>query len=255
VSSQLDVDRLDYLKRDSFYTGVSEGVIGSQRIIKMLDIHEDELVVEEKGIYSIEDFLVARRLMYWQVYLHKTVVAAEFLLVSIIRRARYLAQDGAELFASPSLRYFLYRSVSAQDFKSSDEAILQFSQLDDYDVMGAIKVWASHPDKVLAELCSMLVDRRLSKIRITKTAPTLDELAEHRATVAKRMDITEEEASYFVMSGMLSNAAYNQEDENIRIRFKDGTLKDVAEASDNFNISALSKPVEKYFLMIPRVKA
>jgi len=252
VSSQLDVDRLDYLKRDSFYTGVSEGVVGSKRILKMLDLHDDELVVEEKGVYSIEDFLVARRLMYWQVYLHKTVVAAEFVLVSVIRRANHLAKQGIELFASPALKYFLYNHVTADSFHEEGEALQQFAQLDDYDVMGAIKVWTQHSDPVLAELSSMLVDRRLPKIKITKEETPADQLAQHRVDCAEQMAISTEDAAYFVMSGKLSNAAYNRDDETIRIRYKDGTLKDVTDASDNFNLSALSSPVEKYFLMIPR---
>jgi len=253
VSSQLDVDRLDYLKRDSFYTGVSEGVVGSQRILKMLDLYDDELVVEEKGVYSIEDFLVARRLMYWQVYLHKTVVAAEYLLVSIIRRAKDLAMAGETLFASPALAFFLYNDATRASFFESDEGLGHFARLDDYDVMGAIKVWVDHDDKVLSELSSMMVDRRLPKIRITKSPATDEEINTHRKRVAKAMDISETESSYFVLSGKLSNSAYDREDETIRIRFKDGSIKDVTEASDNFNLSALSKPVEKYFLMVPRV--
>lgn len=254
VSSQLDVDRLDYLKRDSFYTGVSEGVVGSQRILKMLDLHDDELVVEEKGIYSIEDFLVARRLMYWQVYLHKTVVAAEFLLSSIIRRAKLLAMDGEDVFASPALGFFLKNDATPASFLSSDEGLSQFARLDDYDVMGAIKVWVDHSDKALAELSAMMVDRRLPKIRISKEPASEEDIAAHRSKVSKAMGISEEESSFFVQSGKLSNSAYDREDETIRIRFKDGTLKDVTEASDNFNLSALSKPVEKYFLMVPRAR-
>jgi len=253
VSSQLDVDRLDYLKRDSFYTGVSEGVVGSQRIIKMLDLHNDELVVEEKGIYSIEKFLVARRLMYWQVYLHKTVVAAEFLLVSIVQRAKSLMIGGENLFASPALSYFLSQQVRKEDFFESGEALEQFAQLDDFDVMGAIKVWTSHHDKTLSLLSRMLVDRKLPKIRITNERVTEVELNEHRASVSRALGISEEESKCFVMAGKLSNNAYNNNEESIRIRYKDGTLKDVLEASDNFNLSALSEPVEKYFLMVPRL--
>lgn len=252
VSSQLDVDRLDYLKRDSFYTGVSEGVVGSQRIIKMLDLHNDELVVEEKGIYSIEDFLVARRLMYWQVYLHKTVVAAEFLLVSIIRRAKQLAMGGEQLFGSSALKFFLYNDATRSSFFDSSEGLDNFARLDDYDVMGAIKVWVDHSDPVLSELSAMMVDRRLPKIRISKDPASEEEIAQHCEGIAKRMDISTDDSSFFVLSGKLSNSAYDREDETIRIRFKDGSLMDVTEASDNFNLSALSNPVEKYFLMVPR---
>ncbi|NND94798.1 MAG: HD domain-containing protein [Flavobacteriales bacterium] len=252
VSSQLDVDRLDYLKRDSFYTGVSEGVVGSQRIIKMLDLHDDELVVEQKGIYSVEKFLVARRLMYWQVYLHKTVVAAEFLLVSIIRRARHLTTNGTQLFASPALDYFLKHNVGSEDFQSG-QALKQFAQLDDYDVMGAIKVWTNCEDMVLSRLCAMLTDRRLPKIMISRERPDPLDIQEYVSKAGREFLCTEEEAKYFVMSGKLVNSAYDQDEENIRIKYKDGSLKDVAEASDNFNLSALSRPVEKYFLMTPRM--
>ncbi|NNC82517.1 MAG: HD domain-containing protein [Flavobacteriales bacterium] len=250
VSSQLDVDRLDYLKRDSFYTGVSEGVVGSQRIIKMLDLHDDELVVEQKGIYSIEKFLVARRLMYWQVYLHKTVVAAEFLLVSIIRRAKDLTAKGHVLFASPALQYFLQHDVGIEDFRSG-EALEKFAQLDDYDVLGAIKVWADTEERTLSRLCKMLIHRRLPKIIISKEPPTEEKIQEYVSYTGREFLCSREEAEYFVMSGKLVNSAYDQEEENIRIKYKDGSLKDVAEASDNFNLSALSKPVEKYFLMVP----
>lgn len=253
VSSQLDVDRLDYLKRDSFYTGVSEGVVGSQRIIKMLDLHDDELVVEEKGIYSIEKFLVARRLMYWQVYLHKTVVAAEFLLVSIIRRAKHLVRSGGEVFGSPTLLYFLSTDVSSKVFRESEEALNHFALLDDYDVMSAMKVWMNHEDKTLSMLCQMMVDRRLPKIRIKNSAPGTEEIQKYKDLVSKEYQLNDQEAAYFVMSGKLINSAYDQEEENIRIKYKDGSLKDVVEASDNFNLSALSEPVEKYFLMVPRI--
>jgi HD superfamily phosphohydrolase len=252
VSSQLDVDRLDYLQRDSFYTGVSEGVVGSQRIIKMLELHDDELVVEEKGIYSIEKFLVARRLMYWQVYLHKTVVAAEFLLVSIIRRAKELMQSGVELFASPALKYFLRESVERRAFLEGD-ALSRFSELDDYDVLGAIKVWKHADDPVLARLSSMMVDRRLPKIRLSHKQPTAEEIAKYHGQVAEKLGVSEEEARYFVMSGKLVNSAYDQDEQHIRIKFKDGSLQDVTAASDNLSLSALSQPVEKYFLLVPRL--
>ncbi len=253
VSSQLDVDRLDYLRRDSFYTGVSEGVVGSERIIKMLDLHDDELVVEEKGIYSIEKFLVARRLMYWQVYLHKTVVAAEFLLVSIIKRAKLLRSGGKNLFCSPALDFFLSRDVTKSVFYDSDEALKHYAGLDDYDVMSAIKVWMDCDDKVLAELSKMMVNRKLPKIKIGMEPQSAELIAEHQLRVSKSMGISEEEASYFVVSGKLANNAYNRQDENIKILFKDGRLKDVTDASDNLNLSALSHAVEKYFLMYPRI--
>jgi HD superfamily phosphohydrolase len=252
ISGQMDVDRLDYLKRDSFYTGVSEGVVGSQRIIKMLDVHDGELVVEEKGIYSIEKFLVARRLMYWQVYLHKTVVAAEFLLVSIIRRAKSLMKDGEQLFASPALAYFLKNNIDRKAFDEDPAVLEKYMALDDMDVMGAIKVWMGHPDKVLSDLSTAMVNRRLPSIKMTKTPIPLNLIEEAKKKVKKSKGLSDEEVSYYITSGKLVNNAYDVEDERINIKFKDGTLLDVAEASDTLNISALSAPVTKYFLMVPR---
>jgi uncharacterized protein len=252
ISGQLDVDRLDYLKRDSFYTGVSEGVVGSQRIIKMLDVHDGELVVEEKGIYSIEKFLVARRLMYWQVYLHKTVVAAEFLLVSIIRRAKALMRDGGELFASPALSYFLKYRVDMEAFKKDPEVLEWYMALDDMDVMGAIKVWMGHSDKVLSELSGALVNRRLPNIKMSKSPIPTEQIEDWKKKVKKEKGLSDEEVSYFITSGELVNNAYDIGNERIKIKFKDGSLLDVADASDTLNITALSAPVTKYFLMVPR---
>jgi len=252
ISGQLDVDRLDYLKRDSFYTGVSEGVVGSQRIIKMLDVHEGDLVVEEKGIYSIENFLVARRLMYWQVYLHKTVIAAEFLLVSIIRRARVLLSQGEQLFASPALKYFLSQEIGLAEFNADSEVLERYASLDDHDVLGAIKVWMNHKDRVLSDLSQALVYRRLPKIKLSKTAISPELEAEWREKVKKAKGLSDEEVSYYITSGKVVNNAYDTDSEHIRIKFKDGRVEDVAQASDTLNISALSSKVEKFFLMVPR---
>ena len=248
VSSQLDMDRLDYLNRDSFYTGVSEGIIGSERIIEMLNVHEGNLVLEEKGIYSVEKFIVARRLMYWQVYLHKTVVAGEFMLIHILRRAKQLVLKGEQLFASPALLYFLSKDIQLDDFKNNPEVLDTFALLDDYDILGAIKVWQHADDKVLSMLSKRLVNRKLLKIEIAK-APFSEERIKKEKEIAKnRFGITDEEADYFVYSEILTNNAYNQSKENINLLLKNGTVIDLSDASDNLNISALAQPVEKFCL-------
>lgn len=252
VSSQLDMDRLDYLKRDSFYSGVSEGVIGSDRIIKMLEVVNDELVIEEKGIYSIEKFLVARRLMYWQVYLHKAVVSAEFILVNILRRAKELTEKGHQLFASPPLMAFLANHYTLQDFLANQSILDQFTQLDDYDILGAIKVWCKHEDIVLAALCNAMVNRKLFKTK-TSDLPTEPKTKEALVKLAAEYyQVPEDDAAYFVIDVPMSNNAYSLQNESINILEKNGTIKDVSKASDNLNISALSKPVTKYFLCLPK---
>jgi HD superfamily phosphohydrolase len=251
VSSQLDMDRLDYLRRDSFYSGVTEGNVGSERIIKMLNVVDDRLVVEEKGIYSIEKFIVARRLMYWQVYLHKTVISAEFMLVKILNRAKHIARQGGELFASPSLRLFLYNEFDRSDFNSDQEVLENFARLDDFDLMCAIKVWIGHGDKVLATLCRMLVNRQLFKIEMKKAPFKADYIHDAKARVQKSLGVTAEEAEFFIVSEKIDNKAYSSAAESIMIRFKDGSLRDVAAASDHLNLSALSQTVEKFFLCYP----
>lgn len=251
VSSQLDMDRLDYLKRDSFYTGVSEGVVSNQRIIKMLDVVNDELVIQEKGIYSIEKFIVARRLMYWQVYLHKTVISAEFLLVKILERAKEIAKKGEELFCSPYLKVFLYSDINKEDFKNK-EILNAFSNLDDYDVLGAIKIWTNHNDKILSMLSKMLINRRLLKIKIQKNKFSEDVINSYKLEVSKKMNIPIKETSYFVFTDEIENNAYNANNDSINILFKSGKILDITEASDNLNIQALTKPVKKYFLCYPR---
>jgi len=252
VSSQLDMDRMDYLNRDSFYTGVSEGIIGSDRIIEMMDVKDGNLVLEEKAVYSIEKFLVARRLMYWQVYLHKTVVAAEFMLIHVLRRAKKLIQNGENLFGSPALLFFMKNNITLNDFKSNPEVIEQFAELDDFDIMGAIKVWQKADDKVLAELSKRLIGRKLFKIEVAKTPFTEERIAEVKAAVKQKLDLTDEEVEYFVHSDILTNNAYNETKENINLVLKSGKVVDVSLASDNLNISALSTPVEKYFLSYPK---
>jgi HD superfamily phosphohydrolase len=252
VSSQLDMDRLDYLKRDSFYTGVSEGVISSERIIKMLNVRDDQLVVEEKGIYSIEKFIVARRLMYWQVYLHKTVVAAEFLLVQILKRAKHLADQKAELFCSPSLRIFLYNRYGKQDFTDKRALLTAFAELDDYDIFGAIKVWAHHSDAILARLCQCMIERKLLRIELHNATIDKNYASDINKRVQQQLGLSEEEANYFVIQGSITNNAYNPESDRINILYKNGEIADITDASDNFNISALSSPVQKHFICYPK---
>ncbi len=252
VSSQLDMDRLDYLSRDSFYSGVSEGVISAKRIIKMLTVADDQLVVEEKGIYSIEKFIVARRLMYWQVYLHKTVVAAEFLLVNALKRAKYLAQQGKILFASPALHRFLYNEFELKHFEQDTSLLNDFALLDDDDIMGAVKVWQFHEDRVLADLCSRMVNRKLFKIIIQDEPFPISTVANFTAHIAQVGNMSEYDASYYLISSLLENAAYSQKNDNIKLLYKNGEMIDVADAADNLNITALSTPVKKYFLSFPK---
>lgn len=252
VSSQLDMDRLDYLRRDSFYTGVQEGVIGHDRIINMLNVYEDEMVIDEKGIYSIEKFLIARRLMYWQVYLHKTVIAAESLLVKIMQRAVFLASTGVELFATPAFRTFLYERPGKEQFFADNRFLTLYSQLDDYDVFTSVKVWCDHADKILSMLCKQLVNRDLPKVLIQSQPFTSADINARLAGTAIELGITIEEASYFVYSESVMNKAYSPEGFNIKVLFRNGEVKDIADASDQYNISALAKPVTKYFLCYPK---
>ena len=251
VSSQLDMDRLDYLNRDSFYSGVSEGIIGSDRLIEMINVHEGNLVLEEKGIYSIEKFIVARRLMYWQVYLHKTVVVAENMLIHALRRAKQLTKGGHSVFASTALKYFLENDVTQQDFEGNPKVLDYFAQLDDYDILGAIKEWQYDSDKILSILSQSIVNRNLFKIEISKE-PFTDARIEMEKEFARSLfDLRGDEVDYFVYSDVLTNKAYNQDKQNINMLMKNGDIIDLTKASDNLNISALAQPVEKYFLCYP----
>ena len=251
VSSQLDMDRMDYLNRDSFYTGVSEGKIGSDRIIEMLNVADGKLVIEEKGIYSIEKFIVARRIMYWQVYLHKTVVAAEFMLIHILRRAKELISNGYELFGSPALLFFMANEITLESFKNEPIVLQLFASLDDYDILGAIKVWQHSEDIVLSELSSRLINRNLFKIEVSSKSFSYKQIADAKNNVIKHLGINESDVHHFVYADVLTNNAYNDEKENINLLMKNGDILDVSKASDNLNISALAKPVEKYFLSYP----
>lgn len=253
VSGQLDMDRLDYLRRDSFYTGVSEGNIGSARIIKMLDVKDDRLVVEAKGIYSIENFLTARRLMYWQVYLHKTSVAYEQLLVSTLRRAKQLADGGdTRLFASPALHFFLYNDVDATRFRTDPDALDNFLLLDDNDIWTALKVWTRHPDKVLSTLSEGMVNRKLFKVEVSAKPFPEERRAELLRHISSTLDIPTEDARYFLATPDIESNMYNPADDSIEILYGDGTTRSIADASDMFDIALLSRKAKKYFLCYAR---
>jgi HD superfamily phosphohydrolase len=252
VSSQLDMDRLDYLQRDSFFTGVTEGQIGSGRIIKMLNVHNDRLVVEEKGIYSVEQFVISRRLMYWQVYLHKTVIAAEWMMMGILERARQLALSGHQLFATPALRPFLFEQLDRARVLADPELLNAFCQLDDADILTAIKAWQHNPDPVLGPLCNRLMNRQLLRIELRNQPFTPSDVDERIAAVAKLYGISSDEAAHFVINDHIDNRAYSTAADGINILFKSGEIRDVASASDHLNLSALSVPVEKHFLAYPK---
>jgi uncharacterized protein len=249
ISSQLDMDRLDYLKRDSFYTGVAEGNISSDRLIAMINVVNNELVIEKKGIYSVEKFLIARRLMYWQVYLHKTSIVAEHMLVKVLMRAKELAEKKVELFCTSSLHFFLYNKINKDNF--NDIVLGFFSKLDDYDILSAIKEWVNHSDKVLSNLCGMIVNRDLLKIEMFDKEVSAKYALEMTMNFMTELNLSEEEAAYFVFKGEISNQAYN-ENQPIKIVNKRGNLEDIVKASDQLNLQALSKPVIKYFICYPK---
>ncbi len=251
ASSQLDVDRLDYLRRDSFFSGVAEGAIGVERIIKMLEVVNDEVVVEAKGMHSVEKFLIARRLMYWQVYLHKTVIAAEQLLVNIFARAKTLVQQGTSLFATEALLYFLKQNIDLKNIGDS-ETLRHFVLLTDSDVDCAVKAWCSHPDKVLSMLCQMLVARRLPKIEIQDEKFTVERLAELQQKTANLFAVNVDVAARFVQTDVLVNKAYSLTGEPIRVLYRTGELSDIYEASDMLNATAFRQDTTKYFLSYPK---
>ena len=253
VSGQLDMDRLDYLRRDSFYTGVTEGNIGSARIIKMLDVADDRLVIESKGIYSIENFLTARRLMYWQVYLHKTSVAYERMLISTLLRAKELASQGVELFASPALHFFLYNDINHTEFHNNPDCLENFIQLDDNDIWTALKVWSNHPDKVLSTLSLGMINRNIFKVENSAEPIGEDRIKELTLQISQQLGKTLSEANYFVSTPSIEKNMYDPADDSIDIIYKDGTIKNIAEASDMLNISLLSKKVKKYYLCYQRL--
>ncbi len=246
VSGQLDMDRMDYLNRDSFFTGVSEGVISFDRIIKMLDVVNGHIAVEEKGIYSIEKFIIARRLMYWQVYLHKTVVSAELLLAKILKRARELSLEKKILFATPALGHFLSDPVTKLDFMANDVHVNAFVCLDDSDIMAAIKVWESCDDFILSTLCKMLMQRNLYHVDITIDAPESEFIDNLNNRARQQLPISDEQIDYFVFTDTIRNSAYTPGEDSINILMKDGKLQDIAQASDNSNFGSLSRTVKKH---------
>ena len=252
ISSQLDLDRMDYLNRDSFFTGVSEGVISFDRIIKMFNVVDDQLVIEEKGIYSIEKFIISRRLMYWQVYLHKTVIAAEQLLVKILERAKELASSGEVLFATPALQHFLQNDITERNFFDDENNLLQFSKLDDQDIYASVKVWENHDDFILSRLCQMLNARKLYKVEISNTEPSLERIERLANQTALALNIDEDDVSYFVFTDTIRNRAYKTGSGNINILMKNNELVDIAKASDLSNIESLDKTVKKHILCYTR---
>jgi HD superfamily phosphohydrolase len=254
VSGQLDMDRLDYLRRDSFYTGVTEGNIGSARIIKMLNVKDDHLVIESKGIYSIENFLTSRRLMYWQVYLHKTSVACEKMLVNTLLRAKELASQGNELFASPALKYFLYHRIGKEEFYNNPECLDNFIQLDDNDIWTALKVWSTHKDIVLSTLSKGLIDRQLFKVEISSAPLPKGKRDELLEKIAIHLNISKKDANYFLTTSSIENNMYKKEDDSIEIIYNDGKTQNIADASDMLNISLLSRKVKKYYVCYLRLE-
>ncbi|MBD0849424.1 HD domain-containing protein [Maribacter arenosus] len=250
VSSQLDMDRMDYLKRDSFYTGVAEGSINAERLISMLNVDANELVIEEKGIYSVEKFLMARRFMYWQVYLHKTGLVAEQLLIRILKRAKHLLVKGVQINCSEALLFFMEIRVTRNDF--TPKILTKFSHLDDIDILSALKQWQYHDDVVLSKLSGMIIDRKLLTIKMKNKAITPKKLEEYIVKVKSHYGLSREDTEYFVFAGEISNRAYNTEHQNINILNKDGKLKDVAKASDHLNLKTLSKEVTKYYICYPK---
>ena len=247
ISSQLDMDRMDYLCRDSFFTGVTEGSVASARLIKMLNVVDDHLVIEAKGIYSAEKFLVARRLMYWQVYLHKTSVAAEQLLIKILDRAKQLANDGVELFCPPALHYFLYQHMTGEKFAQDSFALAQYALLDDSDILSAIKAWQTQPDTTLRLLAEAFVNRCLFKGKLLDKPLTATEKAALRQKYASQFGISESEAEYFFVEHVSTSNTYSEKDDSIDILYNDGTVRDIAEASDMLNLQTLTyKPKKQY---------
>ena len=254
ISSQLDMDRLDYLRRDSFFTGVTEGNIGSARIIKMLDIVDDKLVVNSKGIYSIENYLTTRRLMYWQVYLHKTTVAFEKMLVNTLQRAKMLAHQGKELFASPALRYFLYNEVDARFFEQHhDEALHHYSLLDDSDIWSALKVWMTSDDKILSLLATNLINRHIFRVEISDEPIPEERIEEVLATMTSHYGISREDADFLMSVNTIQKDMYDVNDDRIAILYRDGTIRDISEASEILNVALLSKKIRKYYLCYQRI--
>ena len=252
VSSQLDMDRLDYLKRDSFFTGVTEGNVGVERIIRMLDVQNDNLVIEEKGIYSIEKFIIARRLMYWQVYLHKTVISAENMLIQLLMRAKYLVRNSKNIYISSNLKKFLFNDIKLNDFKEDNKLLNNFSQLDDSEIYSGLKYWSQNEDFVLSKLSNDILNRNILKIKVQKNIFNKKHIKLCIKKMINKEKISKEEAEYFIFSDKVSNSLYSIGNSNINILFKNGEIKDLSKSSDQFNLVALSKTINKYFLCSPK---
>jgi len=253
ISSQIDMDRLDYLRRDCFFTGVTEGNIGSARIIKMLNVKDDNIVVESNGIYSIENYITTRRLMYWQVYLHKTAVACEKVLVQALLRAKHLAKNNKNIFASPALHYFLYNNVDADFFNSHEEALRYYEELDDTDIWSALKVWMHSDDKILSLLASDILNRNIFKVEVHEENISPERIAELEERISKALNISKEEAQYFICVDTIQKDMYDTNDASITILYKDGNTKDIVDASEILNIALLSKKIRKYYLCYQRI--
>ncbi len=254
ISSQLDMDRLDYLRRDSFFTGVTEGNIGSARIIKMLNVVDDRLVVEQKGIYSLENYLTTRRLMYWQVYLHKTAVGYEKVLVNMLLRAKRLTRQGHPVFASPALSYFLQNDVDREWFSRHPEALRMYEELDDSDIWSAMKAWRHTDDRILATLAADMLDRHIFRTEVLEQPPTAERLSALREEIAASMGIPPEDARYLMYLSPIAKDMYSVDDDSIDILLKDGTTRPIAEVSEILNVELLSKKVRKYYLCYQRVQ-
>ena len=252
ISSQLDMDRLDYLRRDSFYTGVTEGNIGSARIIKMLNVIDDSLVVEQKGIYSLENYLTTRRLMYWQVYLHRTCVAYEKVLVNMLNRAKYLVRQGHDVFATPALHYFLENDVDAEWFNTHPEALKNYENLDDSDIWSAMKTWKYDSDKILSTLATDMLDRKIFKVEVHEEPIPQERLDELQQMIAEKMAIPLEDAHYMMSLNTIQKDMYNVDDDSIAILYKNGKIRDISEASELLNVQLLSKKIRKYYLCYQR---
>jgi len=255
VSSQLDMDRIDYLKRDSFFSGVSEGTISDERLIRMLDVVDDNLVVEAKGIYSVEKFIIARRLMYWQVYLHKTVLAAEFMLMNVLKRARQLTQSGVALFTSPALSFFLEHDLNTSELEKHETALDYFAALDDFDVLFALKMWTNHPDKTLAFLSKSIVNRNLFKVELSNEDFDQDYIMGLKSKISSEFMDFDQATEFLFIHESTSNNAYNPGHSSINILFKNGETVDISQASDQLNISMLARPVVKNFICYPKTNS
>jgi HD superfamily phosphohydrolase len=250
ISSQLDIDRLDYLKRDSFYTGVAEGNINSDRLLAMLNVKDNCLVIEEKGVYSVEKFLLARRLMYWQVYLHKAGLGAELILINILKRAKELAKNDKNLCVNKILNYFLTNNISEDNFQP--ETLECFAQLDDYDILSAIKDWQTYDDKILSELCKMIINRKLFRVKLKKNVFSKTKIKKLEALIKSKYNISKEESTYFLYHGTTSNQAYNYDYQQIMILYKSGKTREISEISDQLNLKSLAQPVIKYYICYPK---